>query len=858
MHFVKLNFMAGRKVVAGIFVIISSIVSFSAFSQKHINGLLFASSAERINDRTSLILFDNSPVKLSDSFRIDFELSIWDVKQFGYIFRIINESKQEINFAFVNFYGKDKIYLDFHSPITHKSVIIPITLQDIDEKRWLPISIIFDLKADRAEVKWKRQSYFCEPIGLVNPSHIKLAFGLFGLNLDVPRMAIRNIRISEKNEERYNIPLSEVSGEKVCDANGHVRGSVKNPDWLANRYFYWREKTKFSCDSMAKVAYDEKRNRVIIADNHSLSTYSMRYDAKEEHRLDNFPLTLNSGDAIYDNKNELLYVYSLEHQAKGSPTMAIFNMKDYSVSYKYAQLGNRLYHHNAFLGGNNNDLHIFGGYGNHLYSKDVYKYNSTDDKWDVVNFTGSEIFPRYFSAAGNGALPAQILIMGGVGNESGRQEHGGKHLYDLFSFNLNTRQRNKVWEMKDDLLTGFVPCSNLVLDENKKHFYTLCYPQHQVNSILQLYKFNIQDGSYEIVSDSIRINAEQMETTVFLFYNKLMKDFYTVIRENSNDGHAEIRIYALSSPPVTFNELMSGEKHSFYWMLILIPVILLLLWYMVRVKPKKPVEPEIVISEEDELETQAPELEPEAILAPKEIDKKNAVYVFGDFTVFDKTGRDISYRFSSKLRSLFALILFYSTDNNRISTDMLTAELWPDKDPDSAKNTRGVTINRLRGILADIEGITLFHQNSKWYFSFDSTFYCDYIDYKNIINDLHEKSTDESDYMNKLLTILKRGTLYPSLQENWIDTHKREYENDIYKILWNYLLKLNDNKKYSKLVEFADLYFLNDPLNEDVLKMSVNALQKIGKKDQAILLYNKFISNYKKSMGEEPDLSLFL
>ena len=119
--------------------------SYNVFALKHINGLLFSSSAERINDRTSLILFDNKLLKLNDSVRIDFELSIWDIKQFGYILRVINESKQEINFAFVNFYGEDKMYLDFHSPITHKSVQIPITKQDIEEKRWLPISIKFNL-----------------------------------------------------------------------------------------------------------------------------------------------------------------------------------------------------------------------------------------------------------------------------------------------------------------------------------------------------------------------------------------------------------------------------------------------------------------------------------------------------------------------------------------------------------------------------------------------------------------------------------------------------------------------------------------------------------------------------------------
>lgn len=853
MAFVKLNLTSMKKAVTFILIITTSMFSADVFAQKHTSGLLFSSSAERINDRTSLILFDQSPLKLKDSFRINFDMSIWDVKQFGYIFRVINESKQEINFAFVNFYGNDKIYLDFHSPITHKSVLVPITLQDIDEKRWLPISINFDLNADRAEIRWKNHTYFCEPIGLKNPSYIKLAFGLFGLNLDVPRMAIRDISVEKSDGKKYNIELNETKGQDVHDDDGYVKGVAVNANWLSNRFFYWQEKNKFKCDSLTRVAYDNIHNRIIIADQKSVSTYSMRYGERATHILENFPAAINSNNAIYDNKNELLYIYTLEQTSKDAPSMAVVNMKDYSIAYKYAQLGSKLHHHNGFLSGSNNQLHIFGGYDKHMYSNKMYEYNPAADKWEIVQFKGTEIYPRYFSAAGYGKAASQVLIMGGVGNESGRQEHGGKHLYDLFLFDTNTKQRTKLWEIKDDIPVGFVPCSNLILDDDKKHFYTLCYPQHQVNSNLQLYKFNIADGSYEIVSAPIRVNAEQMETTVFLFYNKLMHEFYTVIREHANDGKVGIKIYSLSSPPVTFEQLQYQEKTSFYWWLLLLTLpIALGVWQLTRrKKPDAGAEPFPVADNGVE------PVEEDVISERKETRKENAVYVFGDFTVYDRSGKDISYRFSSKLRSLFALILFYSTDGKRISTDMLTAELWPDKDADSAKNTRGVTINRLRGILADISGITLYQENSKWYFSFESSFYCDLIEYKEIIHGLKETKANESEDMSKLLGIHKRGVLYPSLQENWIDSHKHQYESEIYKIFWGYILKLNEQKKYSRLVEFADLCLANDPLNEDVLKLCVNALQKIGKKDQAILLYNKFISNYKKSMGVEPDLSLF-
>ena len=108
--------------------------------------------------------------------------------------------------------------------------------------------------------------------------------------------------------------------------------------------------------------------------------------------------------------------------------------------------------------------------------------------------------------------------------------------------------------------------------------------------------------------------------------------------------------------------------------------------------------------------------------------------------------------------------------------------------------------------------------------------------------------------MFKLFAVLKRGALFPNLQESWIDNHKHGYENEIEKILWNYILKLSKNKKYTELIKYIDLYFIIDPLNEEAFKLYMHALQKTGKKNQANLLYNKFVSNYQQSIGEKPDL----
>ncbi len=87
-------------------------------------------------------------------------------------------------------------------------------------------------------------------------------------------------------------------------------------------------------------------------------------------------------------------------------------MNDHTLEYKYAHVGNPLYHHNTFLG-ENNELYVFGGYGNHSYSNKIIKYEPENDKWMEVEFSGDKIHPRYFSAAGQGVFPSQVFIMGG-------------------------------------------------------------------------------------------------------------------------------------------------------------------------------------------------------------------------------------------------------------------------------------------------------------------------------------------------------------------------------------------------------------------------------------------------------------
>ena len=91
----------------------------------------------------------------------------------------------------------------------------------------------------------------------------------------------------------------------------------------------------------------------------------------------------------------------------------------------------------------------------------------------------------------------------------------------------------------------------------------------------------------------------------------------------------------------------------------------------------------------------------------------NAIYLLGNFQVIDKNGKDITVLFSSKVKQLFLIIFIHSVQKKQgISSSFIYGTLWPDKEQSNAKNLKGVTLNKLRKLLGDLDGISLVYQDN--------------------------------------------------------------------------------------------------------------------------------------------------
>jgi len=824
--------------------IICVIAAIYSFAGELPGGLLFTSSQEKVDKRTSLVVFANKNQQFKDSFNLSFDLSIWDQDHFGHVFRIINNKRQEVEFVFVNFYGVDNMYLDFHSPITHQSVKIPISKDDIEKKTVIPIQFNFNLIEDKVDIQLSNDKYVCESVGLENPSELQFAFGLYGLNLDVPQMIIKNLRISSGTKSFY-FPLNESEGEIAKDKNEKYKASVKNPNWVINNHFFWQRKSTLTINNSTSITYDEKLNRIIFIDNDSLFSYYPRYDRLDKTELSIFG-DIKIYNTVFNPYDENCYVFTENDNTNQNKSLK----KQNKESFINLIQKEKIIHSNPFFS-SDGELYFFGGYYNHLYLNDIVKYNSYSKSWEKEIFKGDEITPRFYSAVGKGIEDDEILLFGGFGNETGRQEHGGRNLYDLYSINLKTKSIKYLWAITEHPKAEFIAGNNLILSNDKTHFYAFCYAHHSPKTFGFLYSFDLKSGAYEIMSDSIRFTSEDMSTVVNLFFNNDVNEFYLVIKENIDLNKSKVQVFALNNPPISKASLESVKSNTKLYELFVISaialVVLIAVFYLILFYSNK--RKKIQVGKE--FAKSVNKLNNVEINLKKH--KHSAVYTFGNFTAYDRNGQDISHRFGMKLRTLFSLILLNTDDETGITTETLTLSLWPDKDVIESKNIRGVTINRLRNILEDIEGITLLHQNHQWRFVFDKPFYCDYIAYNNILTKIKESPNQDviHDNMNKLYEVLGNGTFLSNVQESGIDPYKSSEEEKISKLLKEYIVTLYKEKKYHDIIKFSSLFFAHDPIDEEIFDICVKSYKKLGKNHEAKAFFKGYRKTYKQMTGED-------
>jgi two-component SAPR family response regulator len=812
-------------------------------------GLQFNSNDSLLSKRTSYSVFKIDPPIFSGHLYVNFDLSLWDNEHLGYILNITDTKN--------NSYSLSSIYngspsLNFNIDSKSNKINIPLTANQLKKRNWMPVKIDIDLKANTVGIfisgKWYRANGFNFD-GAITP---KIYFGKNEHYSDVPKMAIRNLTVSDDSKS-FKFPLNEWSGNNVYSSDGEQSGQVENPVWLINESYFWTSRFTRNFTEVAGINFNEAGQKLLMFKSDSLITYDVQRSNISIQAFQNkCPIPLHLGKSIINTKENKLYAYETLKAPKPAPSIAALDLN----TLKWDIVGNatiteQRHHHNTFYNNIQDTLYLFGGYGSFKYYKDFFEYNKKTDNWNKIEFSGDKIMPRFFSGYSQADENNNVYIFGGYGNQSGNQIVGGKHFYDLYCVNLTTRTIKKCWEIKPPA-EDFVAANNLIVSSDKKYFYALCYAHEKPRTSLMLYKFSIKDGSYEVVSGNIPAKGERIETDVNLFYNHKQETFYCAIQEFTTPDYSTLRVYSLASPPVREQDYLASQQSNISsgwyfkflapkWVIVFVIIITLSAFVYFKRKKNKPK----IIPEEIERDS--------AVIAihKKEDEKRaNAIYLLGEFTVYDKNSRDITYMFSPKIKQLFILVLLNSKDESGVISKKISTTLWPDKDAAKTKNIKGVTINHLRNIVADIDGLELTFFNDTYCFKLSDTLFCDYFIVTDAIKELNSAVKQADDNILSHFDLIARGGLLQHIPETWLDDIKQSYEETLMPRILPETKKVYEGGDFRKAIEIARVVLNIDPFNDEAIKYKLKALRRIKGIEYAQKIYNDFIAEYEKSLGE--------
>lgn len=816
--------------------------SLNIFSQ----GLRFHGNENVINERTSYSVFEHGAPSFTEKLVINFDLSLLPPSNVGYIFRLKDTNLNVTYNLMYDNEGRENTVFKFNEEGRNNLITSVFKKEELSNCQWVNISLSFDLQQDSMTLRINDKETKIGGLNLLEKWSPVIYFGKSEHVVDIPSFAIKNVIIKDKQQE-YFFHLNENEGELVHDSKGKVRGHVSSPVWLINNAYYWAPRASFKSKNVAGLNFNSQTQDIYFFDKDSITFFNVRSNAVSSKKYGNeLPVKLKLGMSFVDRADSRLYAYEVySEEPEEVVTSAYLDLNTLMwTAESVDRLPTQLHHHDGYYDPVNHRYLVFGGFGSQHYNKEFYSYDLIEKKWSLLLFEGDRITPRYFSSMCYKKQDNSLYVFGGMGNDSGDQTIGRRYYYDLYKVDLSKNKITKLWEIpwQGD---NVVPVRNMIMLDDSC-FYTLCYPEHFSNTSLKLYRFSIKDGSFDILGDSIPIRSDKITTNANLYYNEKLNELYCTVQEfDASDISSVARVYSLSFPPISLEELsgMGKDESMLYIWGVIISVFVVGGAYFFYMKRRAKTNTDTV----DHLDVVAGKDETIQESFERK-DQPNSIYLFGEFMVRDRNNKDITYMFSTKLKQTFLLILQYSLEDG-ISSQQLSDILWPDKTENKAKNLKGVTLNHIRKALAELDHVELIHDKGFFKIVLSDGCYCDY-------KRFFEITKGENMVNNKeLIEILIRGKFLKNTEDEMFDSFKQEIENKAESILQMEIESRYAQQDYQTTLLLVDTIFNIDSLNEEALYYQIHSLTKLKMPDQAKNKYLLFSAEYKKVMNENYSIS---
>lgn len=224
-------------------------------------------------------------------------------------------------------------------------------------------------------------------------------------------------------------------------------------------------------------------------------------------------------------------------------------------------------------------------------------------------------------------------------------------------------------------------------------------------------------------------------------------------------------------------------------------------------------------------------------------EQREQICCFGGLKVINQEGKDISLKFSPKIKQLFVLILLHSIGEEKgISSKKINDYLWPGMSAPRAKNIRGTNIQNMKTLMASCKGIKLVFEDKLWKLEFSEECFVDLHFVEKAISggSFIPENGSSGVVLTELLQILKKGRLLSTIEESWIDPFVDRMSDRIIEFGLEIFRTHADEKYDALLLEVAEVISLHDPLNEIALRQKINILIRQGKLSLAHSIYDNF------------------
>lgn len=818
-------------------------------------GLTFLAHSNNQDQRTTLDLTPGQYLSLPDEgFTVGFDIKLRnELYTYGYVARIISNDLSSFDIISYLLYSKFNIVLTEKNKVV-KNTDITDSIQVIADK-WIHM----DIKFTKHDIHITADDIHAE----INHSfddfkNIKICFGSNKhprfFSTDVPPMTIRNVTIADHQGELLRSwKLSAHNRNEVFDCVKNDKALVRNGIWEIDKHTKWSKMNSLTIkNSNPQLAYDDVSGRIFVASEDQLFVYNVSDNSLDSISFKGHPYIGSSSQMIYDSRRNRLIAYS--------PDIAGLNVYDFTKNRWSADTSTKIttrQHHNRLIDQKREQLIVFGGYDNHKYNSQLSRISlENPDQWSTVSLDSS-VYPRYLSAMGK-ENEDNVLIMGGYGNQSGKQEESPGNFYDLYRLNLNSGKCTKLWDFVNDR-DHFTFGNSMIVDTVSNSVYALTYNNDRYNTFVYLSRFEIDTKApfQQIMSDSITYNFLDIRSYCDLFLHRATSSIYAVVIQEQAGGMSKVEFSKLAFPPLPKEDLLSQKVESdlssgAIGFILFIAFFLGGAGVCLLLKKRKKKKGHAV----NPIETLAPEPEVFPIDEIKN-QKTSAILLIGGFQVFDKQGNNITGDFTPTLKQLFLFLLLKSIrDGKGTTSQCLDETFWFDMSKPSASNNRNVNIRKLRLIIEKIGDISITNKNGYWNLSLGKDVTCDYKEVMRLLRQVKSGATIiDKNCINQIVSLAIAGSLLPNVNVEWIDEYKSEYYVLITEIL---LLAVNHagiREDHRLQLKISDVILAIDHIDEDAIQTKCKVLYRMGQKGLSKQCFDKFCSEYERLLNAKPDFT---